>query len=64
MEEGIVYRLHNLGIEEKIDWLVVNGYLESKKIIICPYGNYGMKIKQYINLRYGIQECAIIDKDL
>lgn len=59
-----MYRLHNLGIEAKIDWLVVNGYLSRKKIIICPYGNYGMQIKQYINQRYSIQEYAIVDNEL
>ncbi len=56
-----MYRLHNLGIEAKIDWLVINGYLEQKKVIICPYGSYGMQIKQYINMRYGIQEYSIVD---
>ena len=34
-----MYRLHNIGIEAKIDWLVRHGKLEHKKLIISPWNN-------------------------
>ena len=32
-----MYRLHNLGIDAKIDWLVKKGKLINKKLIIYPW---------------------------
>lgn len=59
-----MYRLHNVGIEGKIDWLVKHGRLDGKQIVIVLWNDLGMKIKQYLNLKWGLQETAIIDDDV
>ncbi len=34
------------------------------KFIICPFGEFGMKVKECINLQFGIQEYLIVDNIL
>lgn len=38
--------------------------LSKKKIAICPFAEDGMRAKQILNLRYGVQETYIIDNRL
>ncbi|MBR3624480.1 MAG: class I SAM-dependent methyltransferase [Selenomonadaceae bacterium] len=59
-----MYRLHNPGIESKIDWLVKNRDLKSKQVVIVLFNDLGIKIKNYLNSKYDIREVAIIDDDV
>lgn len=43
-----MYRLHNLGIERKIDWLVKNGKIQGKKVIIAPWNEDSIQMYNYL----------------
>lgn len=57
MAEGDVYRAICATIEHCMD----EGY---KNFIIYPFGDIGFQAKQILNIRYGVQEAAIIDNRL
>lgn len=48
-----MYRLHNLGIEAKIDWLVKMGRLNQKKLVIFPWNEDTIRMYNYLKDRYG-----------
>ena len=59
-----MYRLGNLGICNKIDWLVKNGKLQKKKIVIIPYNKDGIETKEYLRLQYGFDEFYLLDDEI
>ncbi len=59
-----MYRLYNIGIERKIDWLVKNGKLKNKKILISPWNNDSINMYNYMTQRYGVYEIFIIDDEI
>lgn len=46
---------------QRIDYLVKKALLVSDKIAICPLGECGLKTKQILNWRYGVEESYILD---
>ncbi|MCI8462030.1 MAG: class I SAM-dependent methyltransferase [Lachnospiraceae bacterium] len=59
-----MFRLHNPGIESKIDWLVKNGKLNGKKIIISPWNQDSIHMHQYLIHRWGEYEILIFDDEV
>ena len=60
-----MYRLHNLGIDAKIDWLVKKGKLINKKLIIYPWNQDSIHMYQYLIQRWGEQyETFIVDDEV
>ena len=61
-----MYRLHNLGIEPKIDWLVKNRKLTDKKIIISPWNDDSIRLYNYLTRKYGIrgEKMIIVDDEI
>lgn len=57
MAAGDIYRAVCSTIERCMD----EGY---KNFIIYPFGDVGFQAKQILNIRYGVQEVAIIDNRL
>ncbi|MBE5865466.1 MAG: hypothetical protein E7292_04515 [Lachnospiraceae bacterium] len=54
----------NLEFVRRVDAFVRFAVETGKKIIICPFGDMGMKTKEVLNERYGIMEAAILDNYL
>lgn len=59
-----MYRLHNLGIERKIDWLIKNGKLQRKKVIIFPWKEDSIHMYNYLSQKWGSRETIIIDDEV
>ena len=57
MVEGATFR----AICKTIDDLIKKGY---DNFIIYPFGDIGVQVKQILNIRYGLQEFAIVDNIL
>lgn len=51
-------------LEQSIRACIEEAYKRKKKIIIFPFGEVGVKVKNCLNLCYGIQEDIIIDNKL
>ena len=48
-----MFRLHNLTIESKIDWLVKNENILDREIVISPWDEYGIKCYNWISQKWG-----------
>lgn len=60
-----MYRLHNLGIERKIDWLVKNGRIKEKKIIISPWKEDSINMYNNLIQKWGrVNEIIIVDDEV
>ena len=62
---GVKSEVFKVDITYKImDYFIRRGVLLSKNIAICPMGEYGLKAKQILNWRYGIEERFRIDNNM
>ena len=59
-----MFRLHNSGIESKIDWLVKHGKLNRKKSIISPWNQESIHMHKYLIQRWGEYETLIFDDEV
>lgn len=48
----------------RLDTMIRATVMSSKKVAICPFAEEGMRAKEILNLRYGVQETYIIDNRL
>lgn len=62
-----MYRLHNIGIEAKIDWLIKNGRLEEKRLIISPWNEDTIRMYNYLRDKYrvgALENSLIVDDEV
>ncbi|GEM_PF-6689207 len=53
-----MYRLYNLSIGEKVDWLVKHKDLLRQNIVISPWNEFGMSV-----IRFSDACCAALRKE-
>ncbi len=59
--EQLVYMIDNPDICKKLDDTIQRMINDYENIVICPFGKNGRLFKNILNIKYGIQEVAIID---
>lgn len=58
-----MYRLYNFGIKSKIDWIVKNGKVKGRKIIVSPWNEETIDMCHYLIEKWGINKNDIIIVD-
>ncbi len=59
-----MYRLGNLGIDAKLDYLVRNHIILDGKVAIYPWNSYGIHIHQFLRDKYGMIDIKAYDEDM
>lgn len=59
-----MYRLHNVGMEKKIDYLVKKGYFINKEIVIVLWNEDSIKMKKYLEDKWNIKINLIMDDEV